>query len=313
MARWNATVASREFDARGVLCISDLISAAELAALRAECDKLRSGISDDSLLASDCVVDIPPAAMLAEDAVARQTAADYLAARGGSSEVADLLLGGLPSAAAAVLGSSAASAVQCFLFNEHYICKPARVGGAFGWHTDAAHQLEALLALGHDVGTLAYVSCWVPLDNITSENGALLLLPRDAPQPPGVDALKPANAACDAWLQREGAPMHGLTTIGLRAGDLLLFSSTIWHASEPNASSAVRRAYYAQYSPCVVGGSAHSGAPLALAVPARVNDATGCRLGRARFASLRSVAVAAAAEGEMQGLQSRKKRVRGGE
>ena len=47
-----------------------------------------------------------------------------------------------------------------------------------------------------------------------------------------------------------------------RAGDAVLFASTLWHASEPNTSTAERRAFYAQYSRGPLGGAR----PLALAV-----------------------------------------------
>ena len=69
------------------------------------------------------------------------------------------------------------------LFNEHFVLKPARRAGPFAWHTDGAHQLEALLALGDAAAAPEYVSVWCALDDITEANGPLVLLPRDAPQP----------------------------------------------------------------------------------------------------------------------------------
>ena len=69
------------------------------------------------------------------------------------------------------------------LFNEHFVLKPAQRAGPFAWHTDGAHQLEALLALGDAAAAPEYVSVWCALDDITEANGPLVLLPRDAPQP----------------------------------------------------------------------------------------------------------------------------------
>ena len=46
----------------------------------------------------------------------------------------------------------------------------------------------------------------------------------------------------------------------------IVFAAALWHASEPNASSADRRAYYAQYSRSPI--ATPRGGPLHLALPA---------------------------------------------
>jgi hypothetical protein len=276
----SAATIAREYSVRGVCCLRDLVAPSDLELLRCECDALRAASTDADLLSADCVVDIPPGAALPDDHRARRDAAAYILARGRPT-VESLLLGTLPAAAAAALGGS-----PPLLFNEHYVCKPARIAGAFRWHTDAAHQLEALLALLPPSSEAAercceYVSLWVALDDIDGQNGALTLLPRDTPQPPHAACTAPASFYTSAWLDAVGAPVHGLTTCGMRAGDALLFSSTLWHASAPNTSDAARRAYYVQYSSSAIGAA---GAPLALAVPtAPVSE----RLARVQLVPLR--------------------------
>ena len=270
-----------EYARRGCVRLTNLLQEGELALLRAECDVLRSSISSSDLLAADCVVDIPPAAMLPERDAARTNAAAYLAARFGDRAIGHVVLEALPAVAASCTLPVSAPP---FLFNEHYVCKPERVAGEFSWHTDAAHQCEAQLALGaDDEAAFEYVSAWVALDDICEDNGALVLLPRDAPQPPDASRVAPASTSTETWL--DGAGHHAVTTRGMRAGDGLLFSSTLWHSSESNRSGAVRRAFYAQYSsaPLVARGS-----PLALAVPTQP-DAT--RLGRVQVGPLLPAAV----------------------
>ena len=73
----------------------------------------------------------------------RTDAQAYLRARklADHDVLAELILTILPSAVFAILGC------RPYLFNEHFVAKPARVATSFCWHTDAAHQLEALLAL----------------------------------------------------------------------------------------------------------------------------------------------------------------------
>ena len=89
------------------------------------------------------------------------------------------------------------SADSVYLFNEHFVVKPPGAG-RFAWHTDAAHQLEAVLALSASPAShqlAEYASAWIALDDVDASNGQLLLLPRDAPQPPGARPLEPAGAA----------------------------------------------------------------------------------------------------------------------
>jgi ectoine hydroxylase-related dioxygenase (phytanoyl-CoA dioxygenase family) len=247
---------------RGVLILRDQLSPAELTVLRSECQSLRPRCAD--LHSEHCVLEVLPMESVTESSSVRTDAEAYWAARCAQTrstlpELKQLLSIKLPAIAASALAPERST----FLFNEHYVVKPARIGGPFRWHTDAAHQLEALYALGQPPDALpAYVSLWCPLDDIDATNGSLLLLPRDAPQPPGAPWHEPADAACEAWLDGPGAA-H-LVRADLRAGDVVAFGADVWHASEPNRSAAERRVYYAQYSvaPICSGGS-----PLAVAVP----------------------------------------------
>lgn len=278
-----------EFERSGCCRVTRFLKDDELTCLRAEVDRLRESATDATLAETDCVVEIPPAASLPDDDRARVDAMGYLALRRGQRAASDtahvdhVVLCALPSLATAVLHGVGDVEGTCYLFNEHYICKPPLEGGNFCWHTDAAHQLEALVALGRRPST-DYVSIWIALDDITAENGALVLRPRDAPPPPGASELAPASAETEAWLEREAEGT--LSTVGACAGDAVIFASTLWHCSHANISAATRRAYYAQYSARPLCGT-DDVTPLALAVPT-TPDAT--RVGCARVEPLGSLA-----------------------
>lgn len=125
---------------------------------------------------------------------------------------------------------------KVYVFNEHYVVKPAKCEVEFGWHADGAVQLASCPSwIGEE-----YVSCWCALDEMTEENGCLILRSGSREQ----------IARCSP-------------------GDVVLFSSHCEHRSGPNLSAAPRRAYYAQYSRRPIGGHTI----LRLAIPCRPKSA----------------------------------------
>ena len=253
-----------DFSRCGVCAFTSAVSAEDVELLRRDCGRLRANYEDEALCELSCVLE-------AEDALLMHSRCDgeeYLVTRGTPAADRDsmraLLLCKLPALVIAALDSASAVA-DLRLFNEHFVVKPARIASSFRWHTDAAHQLEALCAVAGAHNLPEYVSVWIPLDDLHGDgsNGALTLLPLDAPQPPDGDPMQPASAAAERWLH-EHARGHVLSSRGLRAGDAIIFSSRLWHMSEPNLSACERRVHYSQYSIGPIGGAA---APLALAVP----------------------------------------------
>lgn len=252
---------------RGFCVVENVLSAAELALLRREADALHAALDTDLAADENCVLEALPSGM--PDGSAARTSWDaYLARRAAAPAdrviLQNLLERKLAGVLRATLSTDSLSTDSVYLFNEHFVVKPPGAG-RFAWHTDAAHQLEAVLALGGDDALAEYASAWVALDDVDASNGQLLLLPRDAPQPPGARPLEPAGAAASAWLESAEAAGHVVRPTA-RAGDAVVFAATLWHASEPNASSADRRAYYAQYSRSPI--ATPRGGPLHLALPA---------------------------------------------
>ena len=262
--------------AHGICALSGLLSTDQLALLRRQCDERRSALSTEELCEADCVLEatcLPP-----EQHPARTDAASYLALRSAPSdfdELHALLFGKLAAIASMALQA------RPLLFNEHFVCKP-HTAGAFQWHTDAAHQLEAIFSLrpppASDDGGLDYVSLWISLDDLNEDNGPLVLLPLSVQQPSS-PWHEPADAHTEQWLEEHAS--HLLSTSALRAGDAVLFSSRVWHCSAPNWASRDRRVFYCQFSRRVIGVQER---PLALAI--HTDADAGCLAESTRIVSL---------------------------
>src|ERR671930_2319608 len=55
-----------------------------------------------------------------------------------------------------------------YLFNEQYVVKAAERGMKFGWHQDGG-----FIPYAHP----PYLTCWIPLDDVSEANGTVYLLP----------------------------------------------------------------------------------------------------------------------------------------
>lgn len=110
--------------------------------------------------------------------------------------------------------------------------KPGTVDD-FPWHQDNGYNY---------VEPQSYLTCWVALTDATRDNGCPWIAP---------------------GLHRNGTLRHEMTPLGwrclddvkgavpceLRAGSLVAFSSLTPHATGPNRSDAVRKAYIPQFAP----------------------------------------------------------------
>ncbi len=118
----------------------------------------------------------------------------------------------------------------------HMIRKPARVGDPLPWHQDEAYWDPELIyrALG----------CWMPLDDATPENGCMKFIPGShlgeivAHRHVNDDPMTPA-------LFVEMAPEDDAraVVVPVPAGGAVFHHSRTLHASGPNRSDHVRRAY----------------------------------------------------------------------
>ena len=129
---------------------------------------------------------------------------------------------------------------EAYLFWEQYVIKAGDPDTAFAWHQDSGYVDE-----DHE----PYLTCWIALDDITEENGAVYLLPysrsgiksyiKHIPDPVVNDKI--CYFGSDT-----GIPMTA------PAGSIVVFSSVVIHRSGPNYTDRLRRAYIAQYSKEVI-------------------------------------------------------------
>ncbi len=136
---------------------------------------------------------------------------------------------------------------DAYLFWEQYVIKGTDPDSSFAWHQDSGYVHE-----DHE----PYLTCWIALDDVTEENGAVYLLPysrsgiksyvKHIPDPVIGDRI--AYFGSDP-----GIPMTG------PAGTIVVFSSVVLHRSGPNLTDRLRRAYLAQYSGEVIMTKDHTG------------------------------------------------------
>lgn len=116
---------------------------------------------------------------------------------------------------------------QCYLLNENFIVKPAQCNGnttAFDWHQDAERITSC-------VKNNAYVSVWCALDNMTENNGCLIV---------------PANGGRAQSLQT--LDTLDIVPLTVSAGSVVIIDHDSWHCSLPNKGTSQRRAWMPQFS-----------------------------------------------------------------
>jgi ectoine hydroxylase-related dioxygenase (phytanoyl-CoA dioxygenase family) len=123
-----------------------------------------------------------------------------------------------------------------YLFNEQYVVKAAERGMRFGWHQDSGFI---------DYPHAPYLTCWIPLDDVSEANGTVYLLSYVRA---GTRDVVPHVR------DEETNDMIGYSgddagdPVVVRAGSIACFSSTVFHRSGPNTTEHMRRVYVAQYS-----------------------------------------------------------------
>lgn len=129
---------------------------------------------------------------------------------------------------------------EAFLFWEQYVVKAGDAETSFAWHQDSGYVHE-----DHE----PYLTCWIPLDDVTEENGTVYLLPYSRS---GVRSyVKHVRDETVNDLVGYFGPDPGMPVI-VPAGSLVCFSSVVLHRSGPNLTDRLRRVYIAQYSSDVI-------------------------------------------------------------
>lgn len=144
-----------------------------------------------------------------------------------------------------------------YLFLEQFVVKAADKGMKFSWHQDSGY-----LSFDHK----PYLSCWMPLDDVTEENGTVYLLPyNEAGTSKRIEHVleEATNDKIGYFGDNPGIPAI------CKKGDLALFSSVCFHRSGSNNTNKSRRVLLMQYSAEPI--TVENGKPLYLAEPFIVN------------------------------------------
>lgn len=180
--------------------------------------------------------------------------------------------------------------VDVRLFNEHYVVKPPSGQGdssfrykphivmsrscdahppcsmttgraiACRWHTDAQEQMA--MCIDPRMQQQLYISAWCTLDDVSSSNGTLQVVPWDHPW----DQCRDSSCqSTDESPDDSDLAIHA-QPIEVPSGSVILFASTLWHNSLPNLCEEPRRVFYAQYSNGVLSDRPGGDLPLRWAV-----------------------------------------------
>ena len=125
---------------------------------------------------------------------------------------------------------------DAYLFWEQYVIKAGDPDTAFGWHQDSGYVHE-----DHE----PYLTCWIALDDVTEENGAVSLLPYSRSGIKSYIKHIPDPVVNDQVCYFGSDPGIQMTA---PAGSIVVFSSVVIHRSGPNLTEGLRRVYLAQYS-----------------------------------------------------------------
>lgn len=124
------------------------------------------------------------------------------------------------------------------LFWEQFVVKGTESRGAeFGWHQDSGYV---------DHPHRPYVNAWIPLDDVSEENGTVYMLPFSrAGTRVKVQHRKEENSndRIGYFGNEPGIPFVA------PAGSIAVFSSVTFHRSGANLTPQMRRAYAVQFSP----------------------------------------------------------------
>ncbi|MEV0849644.1 phytanoyl-CoA dioxygenase family protein [Streptomyces sp. NPDC049954] len=136
---------------------------------------------------------------------------------------------------------------EAYLFWEQYVIKAGDKDTSFAWHQDSGYVHE-----DHE----PYLTCWIALDDVTEENGAVYLLPYSRS---GIRSYikhikdERTNDQVCYFGSDPGVPVVA------PAGSIAVFSSVMIHRSGPNLTDRYRRVYTAQYSGEIVRKKAEDG------------------------------------------------------
>lgn len=215
------------YERDGYVMVEDLVSAEEVAALRARVREYTHG----GRPADRIRLQVEPRVQRGEVTVAHP--GDGIRKIDGLVEGDDLFRGlGLNARIVGIIEQLLGPDLK--LFRNSLLLKPPEVGSPKGWHQDSPYW---------PIEPMSLCSCWFPLDDATPENGCMAVLPGWHRK-----GALPHVSVTDDFVIREDAvdPDAGLL-VPMRAGSGLFFHSLLPHYTAPNRTDRWRRAIALSY------------------------------------------------------------------
>lgn len=130
-----------------------------------------------------------------------------------------------------------------YLHNEQFVVKLTDRATSFAWHQDSGYSVFNGGAERHN----PYVTFWIALDDMSSENGTISVLPFSR-EPASRELLEHTwDEKADAMVGYWGNDPGDLVEVP--AGSLVVFSSRLLHKSGANVTKRPRRSYFIAFTP----------------------------------------------------------------
>lgn len=121
------------------------------------------------------------------------------------------------------------------LFHDQALYKPAHTGGVVTWHQDNAYWRCRPANL---------VSCWLTLDDVDRENGAMQVIPGSHLRPVWHEQAEATAALKEI---KEGFDPNEAVVVDLPAGGCMFHHCQTLHYTQPNTTDRQRRALAIHY------------------------------------------------------------------
>ena len=129
------------------------------------------------------------------------------------------------------------------LFEDQALWKPALTGGRVFWHQDNAYWRCTPANL---------VSCWLTLDDVVRENGAMQVIPGSHLRPLQHSEVDKKGVLLKSLLSAEDDALA--VVVELPAGGCMLHHCRTLHSTAPNSTERQRRAYAMHFMTPGTGG-----------------------------------------------------------
>jgi len=216
----------RQYVEEGFMIVPDFLSPDELKNVREACDVSIREIEEDMYKRG-----------IKEDRINVLNSKYFINnARDRHHKLKEVIFGDkIRKVCAAVIGNTA------YLHNEQFVVKMTDTATSFAWHQDSGYSVYQGGAQAHK----SYLTCWIALDDMSSQNGTISVLPFS--RSPSRELIEHYwDKSVNAMVGYQGEDPGDLVEV--KAGTLVAFSSFLLHKSGANQTSRPRRSYFIAYT-----------------------------------------------------------------